>query len=412
MAVLRSGRGDGAWVAPPTASGPALPTPSSALVVPDALLLTALSGAAGADDPAELAAAALAPLCALPGVRAGAVLSAADERAHPVVVASCGYDCDTFVPGAVLPRDAGLPVTEAVRAGRSVVTGGREQGPSWVAVHLPGPGRGSSALLLSLSGPVPGEASLAVLERLGALLAPVLDRAARSARARADLALLEEGLAAPATAAPGLAVRSRPFAGRLSGDVVELVYDGPVRWVLLADVSGRGPAAAVAATRLRSAFRAAAPGSTVPTQVLAALDRALAGGEEEFATALVLRVAQGRVLVASAGHAAPVVRTDSGVSTLPVVPAAPLGLRVDGPWAHAGDLAADLPAGALLVACTDGLTDRLTDRHGEVDLAGLLARLPADRGPHGVAEAVLAGCEAAGPAEDDATLLVLEPGSR
>lgn len=408
MAVLRSGRGDGAWVTPPAALVPALPAPATALIVPASLLLAVLSGAAQADDPAELAAAALAPLCALPGVRAGAVVCAESERSHPVVLASCGYDCDAFGPGLVLPRDAGLPVTEAVRTGRSVVAGGRGQGPSWVAVHLPGPGSGSSALLLSLDGPVPGQTSLAVLERLGGLLAPVLARAERAARARADLTVLEEGLAPPSTAAPGLAVRCRPFTGRLTGDVVELVYDGPVRWLLLADVSGRGHSAAVAATRLRSAFRAAAPGSGAPTQVLAALDRALAGGEEEFATALVLRVAQGRVVVASAGHAAPLVRTGQGVSTLPVVPAAPLGLRVDGPWAHAGDLEAVLPPGALLVACTDGLTDR----HGEVDLAGLLARLPADRGPHGVAEALLAGCEAAGAAEDDATLLVLEPGSR
>ncbi len=411
MAVLRYGRADGPWVATPAPATPAvpeLPVPSTAVVVPDGVLLSVLAGVAGAEEPGEVAAAALAPLCALPGVRAGALVSAPTGRADPVVLGAQGYDCDTFAPGVVLPRGAGLPVTEAVRTARSVVSGGREQGPSWVAVHVPGPGEGSSALLLSLHGPVPGQESLAVLERLGPLLAPVLARTARSARSRADLTVLEEGLAAPPTAAPGLAVRSRPFEGRLSGDVVELVYDGAARWVLLADVSGRGHAAAVAATRLRSAFRAAAPGAAAPTGVLAALDRALAGGEEEFATALVLRIAAGRVVVASAGHAAPLVRTDAGVSALPVVPAAPLGLRVDGPWSPAGDVEVALDAGALLVACTDGLTDR----DGEVDLEALLGSLPAARGPHGVAEAVLAGCEAAGPAEDDATLLVLEPGSR
>ncbi len=92
------------------------------VVVPSAVLVDALSALAGAGDRLAVAEATLPLLVELPGVRAAAVV----ERAGPdvVVQGSAGYGCGDMGPGARLPLDAGLPVTEAVRTGLTVVPGG------------------------------------------------------------------------------------------------------------------------------------------------------------------------------------------------------------------------------------------------------------------------------------------------
>ena len=126
----------------------------------DALVLDVLSRLAGAGSAADVAAAVLAPLVELDGVRAACVVVRDGEDA--VVVGSAGYDCDSMAPGARLPLGAGLPVTEAVRTGRTVVQG---TGPSWAAVPSGRVRRG--ALLLSLTDPPPGDEPLRRLERIG-----------------------------------------------------------------------------------------------------------------------------------------------------------------------------------------------------------------------------------------------------
>ncbi|MCW2776761.1 MAG: hypothetical protein JWN17_486, partial [Frankiales bacterium] len=345
-----------------------------------------------AEAPADVAGAAVDRLSALPGVRACLVVRAPRPGTDPVVLASSGYDCTTMGPGAVLPRDAGLPVTECARTGEVQVLG---TGPSWVAVPA-GPG---AALLLSLTCPPPGDDDLPRLTALGPVLEGALARAVAAEQARVRLLLLEEGLAAVAREdTDGLAVRSRPYAGRLSGDVVELVVDGPARWLLVADVCGRGDVAAVAADRLRAAFRACASGAAGPGEVLVRLDRVLAGGEEEFATALVVR-SQGRaVRLASAGHPGPLLVPGG---RLEVAPGRPVGLGV-GPQ-DATETAVDVAPGALLLLATDGLTDR----GAEVDLDAVVAALPSGLTAPALAGAVLAACEAHGPAQDDASVAVL-----
>jgi hypothetical protein len=89
--------------------------------VTDALLLDALGRLAGACSTAEVADAVVPCLVEQDGVRAVAVVER--DRRHVVVTASAGYDCGTMAAGAQLPLDAGLPVTEAVRTGRTVALG-------------------------------------------------------------------------------------------------------------------------------------------------------------------------------------------------------------------------------------------------------------------------------------------------
>lgn len=87
------------------------------VVLPVRVLVEALTQLAGAGDRLDVAEAALPLLLGLPGVRAAVVV----ERSGPdvVVQGSAGYDCGDMGPGARLPLDAGLPVTEAVRTDRT-----------------------------------------------------------------------------------------------------------------------------------------------------------------------------------------------------------------------------------------------------------------------------------------------------
>ncbi len=391
--------GDEARVRGPALPAALRPTSEGAPLLGQELLVEALAGAAATTD---VASAVLDPLLRVAGVRAALVAAAPRAGADPVVLASAGYDCTTMSAGAVLPLAAGLPVTECVRTGEVRVVG---RGPSWAAVPA---GRGA-ALLVSLVGPPPEGDALAVLARLGRLLEAPLARARAHDDDRDRLAVLEHGLGAPAPAAPGLALRAVPFSGALSGDVVEVVTEDPagtVRWLLLADVCGRGAAAAVGADRLRAAFRACAPGSPGPAAVLARLDRVLDGGDEAFATALVVRTAPGTVHLASAGHPAPVLSPGGPVV---LVPGPPLGLGLADSGPPPTDVVLRPDRVVLLVAATDGVTDR----GREVDLDAVVAGLPPGLDVEAAADRVLAACCAEGPAQDDATLLVarLEPGS-
>ena len=172
---------------------PAARVPSAARLDP-ALVVDVLARLAGADSTADIAAASLPPLLDLPGVRAACLVVRDGDDA--VVVGSAGYDCGTMAPGARLPLDAGLPVTEAVRTGRRVVQGG---GPSWIAVPYGRARRG--ALLLSLTvAPPADEESLRRLERVGRAVGDALHRAAEQERTFAELALVTSGLASPVVA--------------------------------------------------------------------------------------------------------------------------------------------------------------------------------------------------------------------
>lgn len=373
------------------------PGPGPDLALPASLLPALLTALGRAEHPQEVAEAALLPLVELPGVRAGAVVLA--ERHDVQVLVSSGYPCGMLAPGARLPLDAGLPVTEAARTGRAVLQG---RGPSWVAVPLHVAGRLLGVLLLSLHGRLPDEDSLAALRRLAAALGPALGRARRTQEREDDLVALETLLApGPPPGLPGFSVtvRTRPYAGRLGGDVVECVPDEGGGWLLVADVVGRGSSAAPAAHALRAAMRACAPGAYGPADVLRVLERVVPHAPESLVTALVVRVDGDRALLCSAGHPLPLLLRDGAVEQVAAEPGLPLGTGLGSPGGPVVPVPLD---GALLVAWSDGLLDR----EEEVDLPALLARCAGPQ-PEQVAAAVLDGCEESGPAQDDVSLVVL-----
>lgn len=372
------------------------------LRLPTAALSAAVEAAAAATTPREVAEAALAPLVSLAGVRAGAVVEV-DPRPwtrQVLITASSGYDCGpagTMAAGSALPLDSGMLVTEAVRRSRPMAQG---PGPGWVAVPFGGTPT-AGALLLSLHAAPPAPGDVALLGRTAETVGRALRRARATDRQRAELAALETGLSVPdSLPSSRLAIRCLPRTGRTCGDVVEIVREDGVTWLLVADVVGSGSRAAVTAHALRSAFRAALVLTDEPAAVLRALDRAAEDGPESFATAVVVRLQAGIATAASAGHPSPLVLGDEGVRELHVPPAGPLGCGLlHDPVATTSSVA----AGEVLVAWTDGLVDRDID----VDVAPLLARRV--RGDvDGIADGLLADCSRHGPPRDDLSLLVLE----
>lgn len=376
--------------------------PATPVVVPHRLLVDGLTALAAAGDRLEVAEAALPLLLDLAGVRAAAVV----VRSGPEVVvqASAGYGCGTMAPGARLPLAAGLPVTEAVRTSRTVATG---PGPSWVAA--PFRRRCAGALLLSLHGAPPED--LAPVVALARAIGQALDRAGRTERALADLAVLTAGAVPAAVDDPGpdVVLRSLPLDGSAGGDVLLSLADGRGgRWLVVADVCGSGLGAALVARSVATAARALAPYSRGPAELLADLERSLRPGVApgSFVTALVVHLSAAGTTAASAGHPPPLLLTASGATALEVPTGVPLALETghEDPYAHAPLV---VPPDALLLLHTDGLGDRAGAR-GTEPLSLLRDVRLAD--PATVADQVLAAAQRAGSATDDAALMVVRPG--
>jgi hypothetical protein len=375
--------------------------------VDDGLVIAVLERVAAARGTQDVAAAPLPLLLDLPGVRGVAVLL--QSGGHLVIAASAGYDCGSMAPASVLPLDAGLPVTEAVRLGRQVVMGA---GPSWVAV--PFLRRRHGALLLSLDGPpVSAPEELARLARVSHALGEALDRAAEQERELVDLALLQASLVAesPVSAAWELAVRDLPYEGPAGGDVVLVVPDDRGgEWLLVADVCGSGLEAAVVARTVQATLRALAPWFDGPAALLGAADRALRAqvGPGRFVTAVAVRVEGSRLEAASAGHPPPLVAGPHGVTVLDLEPGPPLALET-GPPPRCEEVTVLLPDDPVLVLHTDGLLDRRGPEGPQAaDLPALLDGLPRDD-LEALADATLAAAAELGVAGDDISLLLARP---
>jgi hypothetical protein len=383
-------------------AGPLQRTPAPA-ALDDALVVDALSRLAGAASRADAADAVLPLLLDVPGVRAAAVVVRDGDRA--VVVGSAGYGCGPMSPGAELPLSAGLPVTECVRTGRTVVQG---NGPSWVAVPLGG--RAGGLLLSMTTAPVQLPAELARLHRIARGLGDALHRAGEQERAAAELAVVASRLAA-GPAPDGITVRSLPHAGPAGGDLALCLPDGRGgRWLLVADVCGSGLPAAVVAGSVQATFTALAPYVDGPAALLAAADRALRTCVRPglFVTALAAHERQGRLRVASAGHPALLLVRSGGAVPVEVEPGLPLALESEDGAVHEEEACALLGDEVLLLH-SDGLVDRRTAAGAvTADPLALVHGLPSDD-LEVLAEAVLAAAEELGAAGDDVTLLLARP---
>ncbi|HET7064610.1 MAG TPA: SpoIIE family protein phosphatase [Rudaea sp.] len=182
---------------------------------------------------------------------------------------------------------------------------------------------------------------------------------------------------------------------------------------LIGDVAGKGIPAALFMARTITSANSRATAIEQPEQLLRQLNADLCAGNDDcmFVTLLcgVLDVASGRLMLASAGHDAPIRVGEGGATRIELETGSPLGLYPDATFPSAQ---AQLAPGELIVLYTDGITEAFDPDgalYGEQRLFDILAQC--DRlSPAGVIEAIVADVAAytrdAAPA-DDLTLLVL-----
>ena len=203
--------------------------------------------------------------------------------------------------------------------------------------------------------------------------------ALRSTALTLQRALLPTDL--PSTAELEVAVRYVAGAADtdVGGDWYDVVALGAGRLaVVIGDVMGRGVAAATVMGQLRTAARTCARLDLQPVEVLDALDALVCDLDtEQIATCLygVFDPHTRELLLASAGHVPPVLRTPSGgVEVLALEVSAPLGLTDP-----TRQTSVTMPAGAVLALYTDGLVERRgSDLGTRLDqLAAVLAAGPA-----------------------------------
>ncbi len=149
-------------------------------------------------------------------------------------------------------------------------------------------------------------------------------------------------------------------AGAIGGDWYDFVpmYDG--RWgLVLADVSGKGTAAALVMAATRGVLRSLAEESCTPSEVLRKLNQLLIADlpPERFVTMVyaVLDPAERTLTLASAGHLQPLLINGHEARFLPTDEGMPLGL---GPGEYS-ETEIKLTPGSRLVFYSDGITEAI-----------------------------------------------------
>ncbi len=213
-----------------------------------------------------------------------------------------------------------------------------------------------------------------------------------------------------------VAARQLP-ARQVGGDFYEYLVEGDRLWFIVADVSGKGMAAALMMAMSQTLFRAIA-GLRLPLgEVVARLNREVARDNERgmFVTALAgcLDLATGGLELANAGHNLPyVLRRDGAVDLVAARNALALGVREDVAFPLT-ELVVEPGEGLFLY--TDGVCDAIDTTGAAFGTSGLerqlsaLAREPPGSIVDGVFRAVETFAGSA-PQEDDITVLAIRRG--
>ena len=246
------------------------------------------------------------------------------------------------------------------------------------------------------------------------------DRAeASEARGAALAQALQQLLIPPVPpAVPGLdiaaAYRPAGTGAEVGGDFYDVFQLADDDWiVVLGDVCGKGPEAAVITALLRHTVRAAAVSAPAPTDILAIANDVLLRHEtERFCTALLARLhRQGdtwRVTICAAGHPLPLLLPAGGAPRFVGAPGSLLGVM---PSVHLPVTELELAPGDRLLLYTDGVTEgrRGGEEYGDQRLRSRAAAAPL--GAAGLVTAVLEDVLAfqGGVPRDDIALLALTP---
>lgn len=380
-------------------------------------LVAGLEQLAAAGTVHEVAAAAVDGAIALTRAR-GAALGV--QRGDAVeILASSGYDCDSMHTGQRLPLASGLPLTEAVRTGRTVVRG--EPGsPAWVVAAFAAAGR-RAGLLVSLHPDT--DVDTIAVETLASAAGGALARALATTDEHFALDSVVRGLRAmpvlppswlDAAATVQTATTDPTHPG---GDVVALVHGSSpdVAWLLVGDVCGEGLAAAPAAAQFRNVGVALARDDMAPHALLDAIDEALHRdpSADRFVTAAAVRLQRRgdavEAAVATAGHPAALLWRAGEVTAIGQA-GMPLNLQLPDETRRPPQSSyVTLGPDDLLLVHTDGFVDRGTaDRTQElVELFGRAGVLADARAI--VELLVSAMTEAVDPPRDDLAVAVVSP---
>jgi sigma-B regulation protein RsbU (phosphoserine phosphatase) len=208
---------------------------------------------------------------------------------------------------------------------------------------------------------------------------------------------------------PGFAVSGVSIpAGAIGGDWYDFLDLGEGRWgLVLADVSGKGTAAALLMSATRAVLRSLAETSCTPSEVLTKLNRLLVEDfpSGRFVTMVyaVLDSNKGTLTYANAGHLPPLLVDSTGARFLETETGLPLGIRT-GSFSER-----TIPLGekARIALYSDGITEATNQRDEEYGPARLAAHvLSGGSCPEMLVEDVRAFANGEG-LHDDATVIML-----
>lgn len=199
----------------------------------------------------------------------------------------------------------------------------------------------------------------------------------------------------------------------VGGDFYSFIEGGDGRlWFAIGDVSDKGVPAALFMARTVTVLEVAARAGDSPSAVLAEASHRLVEGNDTcmFATVLFGCVdpRSGQCVLASAGHDAPLLlHADGACETLPVASGPPLGFEVSQEFPL---WRGRLPAGATLLAYTDGVTEAFDPAQRAFGLERLIDGLRPDESARMQCEDVIArvhGFAHPAPQSDDITVLAM-----
>jgi sigma-B regulation protein RsbU (phosphoserine phosphatase) len=188
---------------------------------------------------------------------------------------------------------------------------------------------------------------------------------------------------------------------------------GGAVWFVIGDVSDKGVPAALFMIRTMTVLEVAAQLGGSPERALAEAARHLVEGNDTcmFSTALCgkLELATGALLMANAGHEAPLrISAHSEISTLPVTPAAALGFEVSDSYPC---WRGQLHPGETLLMYTDGVSEAFDVDNRPFGEERLYAALATGGDPRALCEKLVDAVHAfagAAPQSDDIAVLALQ----
>ncbi|HZQ96228.1 MAG TPA: GAF domain-containing SpoIIE family protein phosphatase [Candidatus Sulfotelmatobacter sp.] len=208
---------------------------------------------------------------------------------------------------------------------------------------------------------------------------------------------------------PGFVISGRSVSARaVGGDWYDFIAFPDGRWgIVLADVSGKGTAAALLMSATRGMLRSLAEACCSPDEVLTKLNQLLvndfpAGKFVTLVYAVFDPVARS-VVFANAGHLQPLLIDETGEHFLDVERGLPLGLSCG----DYSETSISLSPGARLIFYSDGITEAVDEREEEYGLSRLVehARMP-DASAVTIIDDVRAFANGSG-VRDDATAVFL-----